>query len=447
VIEKKLDDTISKTLSPEQLKKALKFLGNFEKMFAKDYRDLGCCKLTFHEIKTIESKPIFMYPYRKSTPERELIKDEVRKMLDAKIIQPSKSPWAFPVVLIRKKDGSSKFCVDYRNLNKITIQDAFPLPRIDDILDRLAGSEWFSALDLKSGYWQVRVHYNSREKTAFSTPDGHYEFLRLPFGLKNAPADFSRTMNRILGDLQFVQIYLDDLTIHSGTFEEHLDHIEIVLERLGKINLKLNLDKCQWFQREIHILGHIVTKNSVLMDKAKIQAVSEMQPPKNVKQIQQYLGLCNYYRRFIEDFAKIAAPLYHLLKKEVAWNWSNQCQMAFETLKQKLVEYPILRLPDFQRKFVLFTDASNSAVGALLSQVDDNEKEYVVAYASRLLKGAENHYGITEKECLAVLWAIKHFRIYLYGTEFTVITDHSALTWLMNINDPTGRLARWALYL
>ena len=434
-------------LTRKQKRVATQFLKSIDHMFAKSYADLGCCINAFHEIKTLPTKPIFLHAYRKSFKERELIKVEIQKMLDAGIIRPSKSPWSFPVVLIEKKDGSVRFCVDYRKLNAITLQDQFPLPRIDDILDRLAGSIWFTTIDLKSGYWQVRIHRNSIAITAFSTPDGHYEFLRLPFGLKNAPADFSRIMYSLLGDLPFVQIYLDDTTVHSSEFDTHITHLKVVITRLQEINLKINGDKCQWFQRKMKILGHIVTENTVLMDKEKINAVEEMKPPRNIKQLQQYLGLCNYYRRFIEKFSFIAAPLYGMLKKDMVWNWTKECQNAFDLLKTKLIEYPILRQPDLQKPFIIFTDASTKAIGAVLSQKDKENKEFVCAYASRLLKGAELHYGITDKECLAVLWAVKHFRVYLYGSRFTVITDHSALTWLMSLNEPTGRLARWSLYL
>ena len=349
--------------------------------------------------------------------------------------------------MINKKDGSSRFCVDYRRLNEVTQQDQFPLPRIDDILDRLSGSTWFTALDLKSGYWQVQMHPDSIAKTAFSTPDGHYEFLRLPFGLKNAPADFSRVMHQAFGHLDFIQIYLDDITIHSKSFEQHIQHISEVFKILQHLDLRINWAKCAWCQRKVQLLGHIVSYNTVQMDPSKIVAIKEMQAPKTIKQIQQFLGLCGYYRRFIHQFSHITQPLYALLKKDTEWKWSKECQDAFQLLISKMVDYPILRQPQMDRPFTIFTDASSTAIGAVLSQHDDDGSEYVCAYGSRLLKGAELHYGITEKECLAVLWAIRHYRIYVFETHFTVVTDHSALTWLMKITDPTGRLARWSIYL
>jgi len=254
-------------------------------------------------------------------------------------------------------------------------------------------------------------------------------------------------MYQILGDLRFVKIYLDDKTIHSKSFEEHVKHVSTVLKRVKEANLRLNGEKCTWFSKEVRLLGHIVNSKGVSTDPNKIRAITEMNPPQNLKQLQQYLGLCNYYRRFIQDFSKLAAPLFKLLKKEEKFVWSTECQEAFEALKDKLISYPILRSPDFSKDFILYTDASGYAIGAILSQKDDENREYVCLYASRILKGAELQYGITEKECLAVVWGIKQFRIYLHGKNFLVITDHSALAWLMSIKDPTGRLARWSIYL
>ena len=269
----------------------------------------------------------------------------------------------------------------------------------------------------------------------------------MPFCLKNAPADFSRLMHIILGELSFVDIYLDDITIHSSTFSEHLKHIELVMKKLNEVNLKINLEKCTWCTSEVKILGHLVSHNQFKMDPKKINAISEWNAPKNVKQTQQFLGLANYYRRFVKDFSKIAAPMFNLLKKDTPFVFNKECEEAFEKLKLALTSSPILRPPDFNREFFLYTDASGYALGAVLGQKDDDGNEYVVAYASRMMKGAEVHYGITEKECLGVIFAVKNFRVYLYGKKFTIVTDHSALAWLMKINDPSGRLARWSIYL
>ena len=234
----------------------------------------------------------------------------------------------------------------------------------------------------------------------------------MPFGLKNAPAEFSRLMYMVLGELDFVEIYLDDITIHSINFEEHIKHIEIVMKKLDLANLKINLDKCSWCMDEVKILGHMVTHNKIKMDPNKISAISELNEPRNVKQIQQFLGLANYYRRFVKDFSKIASPLFNLLKKDVPFVFNKDCEEAFSILKASLTSSPVLRPPDLNKKFILYTDASGYALGAVLGQIDDDGNEYVIAYASRMLKGAEVHYGITEKECLGVIYAVKNFRIY-----------------------------------
>ena len=414
--------------------------------FANSFADLGACGINRFKINTTVEQTIFLPAYRKSMKEREEIKYEISKMLEAKVIRPSNSAWSAPIILIPKKDGTKRMCVDYRKLNSITVTENWPLPVIRDILDRLNGSNWFSTLDLKSGYWQIEMSPNSIAKTAFSTPDGHYEFLRVPFGLKNAPSHFSRIMHQTLGAFNFVEIYLDDMTIHSKTFEDHIMHVKKVIDALRASNLKINSEKCTWFAKTIKVLGHVVTNSTVSMDPSKVSAIKERDAPKTVKQVQQFLGICNYYRRFIKNFSGICSPLFQLLQKDHKWDWTDTHQKAFDEMKSCLIEYPILRHPDMSKPFLLHTDASGYAIGAILSQKDGDD-EYVCAYESRILKGAELHYGITEKECLAVVFGIKKFRVYLHGQHFQVITDHSALNWLMSIADPQGRLARWAIIL
>jgi hypothetical protein len=421
-----------------------------EKYIAKDISELGKCNIIKHVIHTIDEQPVFVPAYRKSQSERQEIKLQIDEMLQAGIIRKSMSPWSSPVILVPKPNNTKRMCIDFRQLNKKTVQQNFPIPRILDILDRMNGSRYFSALDLKSGYWQVEMDPGSITKTAFSTQDGHFEFLRLPFGLKNAPADFSRMMYMTLGDLDFVEIYLDDVSIHSKTFKDHLNHIEIVMKKLAEVNLKINHEKCTWCATEVKILGHIVSYNEIKMDPKKVLAIKEWKAPQNVKQVQQFLGLANYYRRFIKDFSQIAGPMFNLLRKDTPFFFSTECLDSFSKLKKVLTSEPILRPPDFNREFILYTDASGYCVGSVLGQKDDEGREYVIAYGSRMLKGAELHYSITEKECLSIIFSIKHFRVYLYGKKFSIITDHAALSWLMKISDfksATARLARWAILL
>jgi hypothetical protein len=406
--------------------------------------ELSECTVRKHKIVLCEERIINKRCFRMSERERKVFKMEIEAMLEAGIIVKSNSEYSSPAFLIPKKDGSFRMVIDYREINSITRTINFPLPNPTEIFDRLAGSSYFSTLDLKAGYWQVSMDEESKKYTAFSTPDGHYEFTRLPFGLKNAPAEFSFIMNQIFGDLIFVEVYLDDITVHSKTFSEHCYHISSVVKRLKKAGLRLNPEKCYWLASEIRLLGHIISSNAIKMDPSKIEAIKNRLMPTNTKEVQEYLGICNYYRRFIKNFAKKAKPLYQLLKKN-GFQWTDEHTISFNELKKALTSYPILRLPDFKKPFILHTDASCYALGIVLSQKDDYE--YVVAYASRILKGAEIHYSITEKECLAVIFGVKQFRTYVYGTKFQIITDHIALNWLMNIKEPTGRLARWAIYL
>ena len=411
-------------------------------MFASSYLELGCVRNMPFTIRTTDEIPIYVRPYRKAETERQIINNEIKLMLEAKIIRPSSSPWSSPVVLLKKQDGSLRMCVDYRPLNKKTINEPWPLPRIDDIFDRMYGSYYFTSLDLKSGYWQVPMAEDSIEKTAFSTSDGHYEFLRLPFGLRCAPLHFSKMMHILLRHLTFVEVYLDDITVHSKDVKEHYEHIEAVLTILRKVNVKLNFTKCKWFAKKIKLLGHIITGTKISVDPKRTESIKDRLPPKNIKQLQQFLGLCNYYKKFIQGLAEIAVPLYNLLKKDQKWQWAEDCQNAFDTLKTKLISPPCLRLPDPNKQYYLYCDASGYAIGGILSQKDE-VGYYVVSFNGRILKGAELNYTITEKECLAVVYNIIFYQVYIGYSEFVCITDHSAILWLLNKAIVSGRLARW----
>lgn len=440
-------------LSEEETQRFTKFSKQIYQMVAKNYKELPACSVHEHEIRLISDYPIFQHPYRKAAKEKEALDAECKKLLEAGIIRPSKSPWSAPVIMVPKKNGTLRMVVDYRKLNAVTVQEIWPMPTINDLLERLAGMKvklnkrWYSCLDLKSGYYQIALKEKCKKFTAFSTPNAHYEFNRLPFGLRNAPAEFSRIMQIVFGNLEFVEVYLDDITIHSDTFEDHMEHLKQVFKKLKEANLKINAEKCTWFANRVKLLGHVVSANGVEMDEDKIKAIVKRLPPKNVKEVQSFLGICNYYRRFIKDYARISAPISKLVRKDIIFNWNEECQVAFEELKKSLTSQPVLRQPDLEKEFLLYTDASNYAIGAVLSQKDEENREYVISYASRLLKGAEVHYGISEKEALGIVWSVKYFRHYLYGKHFKIITDHSALKYIMNIQDANGKLARWAIYL
>ncbi|UYV67511.1 hypothetical protein LAZ67_5001024 [Cordylochernes scorpioides] len=422
-----------------------RFIGVFELQKAGPKRTSLDVK---HRIDTGDHAPIRQRPYRVSPYERGIIQTEVDKMLKSGIVKPSDSPWSSPVVLVKKKDGTWRFCVDYRRLNKITRKDVYPLPRIDDTLDSLKGASVFSTMDLKSGYWQIEVDEADREKTAFVTPDGLFEFKVMPFGLCNAPATFERIMDNLLRGLKWniCLCYLDDIIVFSKTMEEHILRLEMVLNCLSKAGLTLNLEKCHFGSRRMKVLGHLIDGDGIYPDPDKVEAVRNFPRPKDVSEVRSFLGLCSYYRRFIKSFADITGPLNELLKKGKQFSWNDRQEDSFNNLKSALTSEPVLGHFDEAAPIYVHTDASGFGIGSVLVQLRDG-CEQPIAYASRTLSKSEKNYSTTEKECLAVVWSISKFRPYLFGRPFSVVTDHHSLCWLANLKDPSGRLARWALRL
>ena len=380
---------------------------------------------------------------------REEIARQLKKMQEMAVIQPSKSPWSSPVVLVRKKDGSHRFCVDYRRLNSVTKPDTYPLPRIDNLLDQLGKSSYFSTLDLASGFWQIKMHPASQEKTAFCTPHGLFEFKVMPFGLTNAPSVFQRLMQQILSSTnpkdgpRFVTAYIDDLLVFSSTLSEHLHHLRLILTKLRDVGLKLNPSKCCFIRKEVEYLGHVIMPHGLKPNDKLIAAVKEFVPPKNIQELRRFLGLSSYYRRFVPNFAKIAHPLHQLTCKGADFRWTKECEATFQLLKGKLVSAPVLAYPCFDKDFILETDASIMGLGAVLSQRQTDGLPHPVAFASRALAPAERNYGITDLETLAVVWALSHFHYYLYGHRVQVITDHTAVKAILDSPNPSGRHARW----
>jgi hypothetical protein len=435
-------------LDKERGQQFRQLLEEFADLFATDITELGRTNLVTHRIYTEDVPPIRSRPYSIPPSEQEFIKEELQRMMDNHLIRSSNSPWTSPVVLVRKKNGTLRFCVDYRKLNAITKKDAYPLPRIDEMLNALAGSYWFTTLDLASGYWQVAMNQHDREKTAFVTRYGTYEFNVMPFGLCNAPATFQRLMDRIYNGIawKFVVVYLDDTIIFSQTFNDHLHHLREIFNRIKQARLKLNIEKCNFWMQRLPFLGHIITPNGIAPDPQKIEAVQKIQPPKNTTQLRSFLGLVGYYRQFIRNFSGIAKSLNQLLQKDEPYQWNSSRQEAFEELKNRLIAAPVLVYPDFGKLFILATDASYIGFGATLSQLDSNKKEHPIAYASKSLRKEEINYGATELECAAVVWAIEHFHKYLGATKFLLVTDHYALKWLRTA-EPKGRIARWILKL
>ena len=390
--------------------------------------------MTKHHINTGDAQPVHLLPRRIPQARRDEVKRLIQEMLDQGAIQHSDSPWSSPVVLAKKKDGSTRFCIDYRKVNEVTRKDAYPLPRVDDTLDTLVRLKYFSTLDLASGYWQVEVAENDQPKTVFTTPEGLFQFRVMPFGLCNAPATFQRLMDRVLSGLKWSTclVYFDDIMVVGTSFADHLSNIGGVLARLRGAGLKLKPGKCRLCQKRVAFLGHIVSAEGITTDPSKTEAVAKWPTPQSRREVQQFLGLANYYRRFVKNFAAIAGPLQRLTEKNSNFEWTIECQHAFDKLRACLVSSPVLSYPDYSRRFVLDTDASDTGIGAVLSQVKDDGSEVVTAYASRSLSRPERRYCVTRKELLAVVEFVHHFRHYLLGREFTLRTDHNSLVWVRN---------------
>ena len=436
------------SLSFEQQADLRQLLEEYQDVFSKEGDPISSTSLVEHEIITT-GRPI-RQPFRRQNPiVREIEQQQVKEMLRDDVIRPSASPWASPVVMVKKKDGSMRFCVDFRKMNDATIKDAHPLPRIDDTLESLYGAQYFTTLDLKSGYWQVPIKEEDKEKTAFRTSSGQlYEFNQLPFGLCNAPATFSRLMDRTLAGLAWniCLYYLDDIIVFSSTWAEHIERLRAVFERLRRANLKLGAHKCNLAAREVSFLGYKVTPEGLEPEPKLMEAISKLPPPINVAEVRSFLGLVGYYRRFVKRFSDKAAPLNALLHKEQVWKWTTECQNAFETLKGEIASRPVSAYPDFSKPFRLYTDASNIGLGAILAQRQQG-KEKIICCASRTLNNAESNYSTTKKECLAVVWGVQIFRPFLIATHFEILTDHYALQWLRSMKSTSAILHRWAAAL
>jgi len=439
----------SPLLDQQQSQALWELLKHHHAAFCLDDNDRGETDLLEMEIDTDGHAPRKVAPRRMPFAVRQEVATQLKKMQASGVIVPSISPWSSPVVMVRKKDGTLRFCVDYRHLNQITKKDTFPLPRVDDLLDQLGESRYFSTLDLASGYWQIRVAPESQEKTAFVTPHGLFQFRVMPFGLTNAPAVFQRLMQRVLMGLnplegrQFVSVYIDDVLIFSETLTDHMEHLRLVIQRIEQVGLKLKPGKCRFVCDEVEYLGHVLTPIGVKPNSNLVSAVSNFPQPTDITSVRQFLGLSSYYRRFIKGFASIAQPLTQLTRKNVSFQWTPDHQEAFDILKQRLTTAPILSYPSFNSPFLLETDASIKGIGAVLSQCQDDNHPHPVAYSSRSLTAAERNYSITELETLAVVWAVSHFHSYLYGQDVTIYTDHAAVHAILNTPTPSGKHARW----
>lgn len=434
-------------LSEQEQVEARGLLTRYQDVFSTHDGDLGCTRLISHDIPLLDEAPVRQRHRRIPPSDYDAVKAHINQLLESEVIRESSSPYASPIVLARKKDGSLRMCVDYRLLNSKTRKDSFPLPRIEESLDALAGAQWFSTLDLASGYNQVPVSERDRPKTAFCTPFGLFEWNRMPFGLCNAPSTFQRLMQRMFGDRQCesLLLYLDDIIVFSSSIQQHLQRLEAVLARLHTEGLKAKLEKCAFFRRRVNYLGHVISHEGVATDPAKIDAVASWKRPSHVSELRSFLGFAGYYRRFVEGFSKLAGPLHKLVAdlsngkgkrragQDLGAAWTGQCEDSFEALKARLVSAPVLAYADFSRPFILEVDASHCGLGAVLSQEQDGAVR-PVAYASRGLRPTErnmSNYSSMKLEFLALKWAMtEKFREYLLGQRCVVFTDNNPLSYL-----------------
>ncbi|GJQ86388.1 hypothetical protein Trydic_g8478 [Trypoxylus dichotomus] len=437
-------------LNPEEKRELLTLCTKYKDVFFYEQSDLTFTNAVKHEIRTTDNDPVFCKSFRYPYHLQQEIQNQIQKLLDNRIIRSSVSPYSSPVWIVPKKLDASgrkkwRLVVDYRKLNERTIEDKYPLPRIDEILDNLGKCSYCSTLDLAQGFHQIEMDPESIEKTAFVVNNGHYEYIRMPFGLKNAPSTFQRVMDNVLREYlhKFCFVYMDDVVIFSKSLHQHLAHIRQIFQKLKEYNLKVQLDKSEFLRKEVGFLGHVITPDGIKPNPSKIHAIQNYPLPKAIREIRAFLGLAGYYRRFIHNFARIVQPLTRCLKKGTKIDCDNPDYInAFKHCKELLVNSPIIAYPDFDKTFCLTTDASNVATGGVLSQ---NSKP--IAFYSRSLNSAEKNYSTIEREHLAIVECCKHFRPYIFGREFLIETDHKPLVWLFFLKDPNSRLTRWRLRL
>lgn len=437
-------------LSHRQRREAVAVINSFETISGESR--LGRTSKVTMRIDTGDAKPFKKKQFPMSPYMLEILNKELDKMLELGVVEPSQSPWCSPVLLVRKANGEYRFCFDGRSLNALTKHDSYPLPRIDRILDCLRNSKFISSIDLRHAFWQIPLEEEAKEKTAFAVAGrGLFQFTVNPFGLVNSASYQQRLCDLLFGPRlePHVFTYLDDIIVTSSTFEEHLKLLSEVRKILADANLTVNLKKCKFFRSSLKYLGFVIGTDGLHTDPDKVTAILNYPKPKTATEVKRFLGMCSWFRRFINDFASTVSPLNDLLRgkrKKQQIEWTSAAENSFLAIKQALVSAPILSQPDFSEPFVIQSDASDTGIGGILSQTLDGA-ERVIAYASRSLSKSERNFSVTERECLAVIFCIEKFRPYIEGVHFTVRTDHHSLLWLNNIKNPSGRLARWAVRL
>ena len=409
----------------------------------------GSTQAAYHDVDVGKAQPVKQHPYRVNPVKRQAIRKEVDYMLQNKIIEPSQSQWSSPCVLVPKPDGSYRFCTDFRRVNAVTKTDSFPLPRIDNCIDRIGNSCYVSKFDLLKGYWQVPLTERAKEISAFVTLDGLYQYLVMPFGMKNAPATFQRMINTVISGLDHCDAYMDDVIVYSDNWDQHIRQLRSFLSRVKEAQLTVNLVKSEFCQARVVFLGHVVGQGEVKPVTAKVQAIVEFPMPTNKHELMRFLGMSGYYRKFCKNFSMVAEPLTRLLKKREVFRWSDYCQSAFDKIKRLLLSVPVLMAPDFAKPFKLMVDASDIGSGAVLMQEGENGIDHPVSYFSYKFNAHQKNYSTCEKETLALLLALQHFHIYLEAPveEVLVYTDHNPLVFISRMKNKNQRLMRWSLAL
>jgi transposase InsO family protein len=447
-------------LSTGQKKRLQELLHRHSDRFSMKGENMERTDSVQHEIDTGDARP-FRERLRQYAPAvQKIIDNEVQQMLKDGVISKSKSPYASNLLLVRKPDPTAeggvknRVCASFVQLNKQTVKDSYPLPNIQYIFDKIGRSKWFTTMDLLSGFWQVLIKPEHRHKTAFITMRGLYEFIVMPFGLCNAPGTFQRLMDHVILPeyRDFIETYIDDLMTHSSSFEDHLKHLDVLLNSLRTHKLVVKLSKCKFAQREVKFLGHVISFNSIKTNPESVAAIVAWQRPaaggaKAVTAVRSFLGMAGWYRKFIPDFASIARPLFELTKKDVEWKWTSECQTAFEKLRDALVSKPVLAVADPNKPYILHTDASDHAMGAILIQEDENGEAHPIAYASKTFNDAQRNYDTTEREALAIPWALQHFNTYCEGHKYVILTDHAALAYIRENKSQSKRIYRWQVLL
>ncbi|GFY14074.1 retrovirus-related Pol polyprotein from transposon 297 [Trichonephila clavipes] len=439
---------LNKHLHDKQMDRLRELLNKYSKCFS---NNPGLTNLVEHEIQLVSDQPVRTKPYRMSHRQNEILKNEVNRMLKLGIIEVGESDYMSPMILVEIAGKEPRPCIDYRKLNGIIRTEYFPLPNIEERVEKVSAAKFITVFDLSKGYWQIPLSKTAQRYAAFCTSFGTYRPLRMSFGLKNAPYFFSKLMAELLNGLEdFVVPYLDDIAIFSDTWESHIKHMETVLQRIKRAKLTIKPSKCKFAQQNVKFLGHIVGQGFRTLSEIKVQAVLEFPTPRTKTQIRAFLGIAGYYQKYINLFSVIAAPLTDALKgraKKGEIKWTTECENAFRELKGKLIDKPVLYAPNFEREFIVQTDASNAGMGAVLTQLTEQGEEHPILYLSKKFSEVEKRYCTTEKECASIVFAIKRLHYYLDGNSFLVMTDHNPLVWLNRNVSSNSRLMRWALAL